>query len=554
MKKAMAQAGADGKVAVDGATKALGDAFAALEGALAGFSTGQSTGSKAKGIGAGVATGALTGASIGFLAGGPVGAGVGAAIGAGAGLIGGLIGGVLGGQSAFDKSMTDLRTAKENWITAAGGLDKLQASADAAGTEMQAVNKDITDALNAQTITNFNAAVTQMNTDLQASKDILTALGAAVTAVNTRTAQFAAPFQALVDEMATAQKVLDSTTASPTERSDATATITKDLAAMSAQAEVSQGAFEHLGLYVRDTFAGLVKAGSTAYDAITQLAPSFQVLQDGVTKFGLTSTPVIDSLLQDFSLMNDVNFKPLFDEIESTGQILKSLSAANALSPDTFQAAAADIGHSIQGIIDKGGDAARTLALSQPVLQSLWEAEQKYGTITDDTTQSILDQAVQQGLVGENMKDVNGQILDVLLAIAQVLGADIPDGLQGLIKPAQDAASGIENAFNGIDVKPINIKVNYDTPGAPPPDTPGMAYPTGTAGPPVVALAGGGIVQRRTLALVGEAGPEAVIPLTGAGLSLRRDITVNLNASGRRLAQVVVPEIPGVVTSKGLNR
>src|SRR5262249_23742993 len=160
-----------------------------------------------------------------------------------------------------------------------------------------------------------------------------------------------------------------------------------------------------------------------------------------------TSTGVIDELLKDFNLVNDEGMKPLFAQIQATGQILSSLVSANALSPEAFQAAAADIGASIQSIIDKGGDAARPLALSEAVLQTLWENQQKYGGITDETTASLLKQAEQQGLVGEQMKSVNEKILDVLLAIGKVLGADLPKYFTNLVKPAQDAATGIENAF-----------------------------------------------------------------------------------------------------------
>ena len=48
-------------------------------------------------------------------------------------------------------------------------------------------------------------------------------------------------------------------------------------------------------------------------------------------------------------------------------------------------------------------------------------------------------------------------------------------------------------------------------------------------------LADGGIVNSPTLAMIGEAGPEAVIPLTGknAGMGLGGGgITVNINVSG----------------------
>ena len=73
----------------------------------------------------------------------------------------------------------------------------------------------------------------------------------------------------------------------------------------------------------------------------------------------------------------------MFEAIEASGAILQGLFDARALTPEVFQALATDIGASIQGIVDKGGEMSRTLALSAPVLQTLWEAQERFGTITD---------------------------------------------------------------------------------------------------------------------------------------------------------------------------
>lgn len=70
----------------------------------------------------------------------------------------------------------------------------------------------------------------------------------------------------------------------------------------------------------------------------------------------------------------------------------------------------------------------------------------------------------------------------------------------------------------------------------------------------VGAFALGGIVTGPMLGLVGEAGPEAIIPLnrldkmTG-GIGSDRDQTIILIMDGRETARVVVPHIPGVVRS-----
>jgi hypothetical protein len=68
------------------------------------------------------------------------------------------------------------------------------------------------------------------------------------------------------------------------------------------------------------------------------------------------------------------------------------------------------------------------------------------------------------------------------------------------------------------------------------------------AGLSLAAFAEGGIVKRPTLALVGEAGPEAVIPLSRHGGT--GETTVIFEMDGRAFAKATIPHIPGVVRQK----
>jgi hypothetical protein len=61
---------------------------------------------------------------------------------------------------------------------------------------------------------------------------------------------------------------------------------------------------------------------------------------------------------------------------------------------------------------------------------------------------------------------------------------------------------------------------------------------------PRIALAEGGIVTGPTNALIGEAGPEAVIPLDKMGrMGSVYNITINANVADARLGEVVVNAI-----------
>jgi phage-related minor tail protein len=53
-------------------------------------------------------------------------------------------------------------------------------------------------------------------------------------------------------------------------------------------------------------------------------------------------------------------------------------------------------------------------------------------------------------------------------------------------------------------------------------------------------MAKGGIVTRPTLALIGEAGPEAVVPLGRGGAAMGGNVTVIFELDGQVLGQSVV--------------
>lgn len=497
--------------------KLTGKIAAAAQGAMAGIETGLATASIGKGMLSGAATGAMAGMVLGP---------AGAAIGAGVGAIGGLIGGIFGKKKKAAEDLAEINKQKAALIEQYGSYANLKKVADDLGVSLDKT-------WNTKKLSEFTAGMGALNKALEDQKARMEALGSAVTAVNKRAELLAAPFLALQETIKKAGEE-GASSADKIAGSDAQKKMLET-------AQRSQGAFEMLGLTVRDTFAGLVKENGNAIAAINALTPAFTVLQQGVEQFGLTSTTVVDNLIADFKLVNDEAFKPLFDTIQADGAILQSLFDAKALSPDTFQALAADIGASIQGIVDKGGDMSRTLALSQPVLQTLWEAQQRYGTITDETTASILKQAEEQGLVGEAMKSVNEKILDVLLAIGKVLGADLPDYFAKLVPAAENAASGVENALNNIKPDPITLKVN--TEGA---DIPAGSVPT---------YGSGGIVRHRTLAIIGESGPEAIVPLSGnsalgvSGGTYQTDVYLD----GERIARSTAKRMPNVLRGVGVN-
>lgn len=328
-----------------------------------------------------------------------------------------------------------------------------------------------------------------------------------------------------------------------------------------------QPEFDRLGQFAIAAFSGAVRHGSSVLDVLKEMEPTLSVLSRGVNEFGFAGSDAIDKLLgiRDFVTANQA----AFDAINADQQILTAFADTGVLTRDLFQSLATDIGAQFQHIAENGGDMAQALALSQPVLQALWEAQRTYGAVTDESTAAILRQAEQQGLVGAHMRDVNERILDVLLAIGDALGAVIPDALRrtgqvagetadgmrrrfadvrnGIISDFKDTAEGFRSAFRNIQPDPIVVPVVFEA-GDLSAEFEGDIH--------VRALASGGIVRRPTLALVGEAGPEAVVPLSSGGFTFtgpeEATTTIILELDSRQVAEAVVPQIPGIVRRYGL--
>ena len=495
-RKGVERQAAGGKAVTTG-EKMMGTVGIGVESFFGGYGIGQATKSKTKGALGGAASGALAGLPL-------AGATMGISVAVGA--VAGLFGGLMGASKAQKQMRAELEANKKALAAQYGGMEQLNKLALKLGVNIKA-------AFDAKKPEQFQAAVDKLNKAIEEQKKRMEGLNSAVDGVNKRTAIFAKQFEEAFKA--------------------------GDTAKLAEIAQRAQPEFERLGLMVRDTFAGLIKETGSAYDAMMLMERAFKVLQQGVDDFGLTSTAAIDELLANFRLVNDEGLKPLFENIAASGQVLRGLFDAKALSPEGFQAIAADIGQSIQEIVNRGGDMQRTLALSQPVLQTLWEAQQQYGKVTDQTTQSILNQAEQQGLVGAHMKDVNKQILDVLLGIGKVLGADIPTYFDKLKQPAEDAAANIEQAFTDITIPPVQIPYVYVGENAPP-------------GAGVTELASGGIVRRPTLAMIGEGGPEAVVPLTGGALGVGGSYITDVYLDGERIARSTAKRMPRVLRTMGV--
>lgn len=123
-----------------------------------------------------------------------------------------------------------------------------------------------------------------------------------------------------------------------------------------------------------------------------------------------------------------------------------------------------------------------------------------------------------------------------------IVGAIFKDMAKLMVDPVIGA---INVLIDGLDA----IQIHIPSIGIGPIHTPALNW-GGMGIPNVPYLAQGGIVTKATLAMVGEAGPEAVVPLSGGGASALGGFTVNFNgpvaSSAREFANMLAPELRNV--------
>lgn len=505
-----------------------------------GFGFGEQLGS-GKGALAGAASGALSGALAGSVV--PV---IGTAIGAVVGGIAGLFGGLFGGKKKHKEELAKMGEAKQQLLEQFGGMDKLQEVAARAGVSVDLLfSTDKAKVFQAEMM-KVTDAIKVMQERIQTTVGDIDKVMAEGGLIGKDLWQ-----NILKDKDAEEIKAkLEEVFSASIERS------AQGFNKIATNFELLKAPLSELGVLADAAFAGLIAGGASIPEAIAQMGDGLAHIQEMLASSGQTATGPLADILN-FQRITEAN-QGLFELLSGVDDMLTGLGNSGLLTQERFSALGATISQAFMQLQAQGVAGTTALELMQPQLQKLWEAQQLFGLQTDASTQSLLNQAVQQGIVGENMKGVNEQILDVLKAIAVALGAEIPAQLQVMAGAASTAVDTITPKFQAmadgihgvLGTIPNHIPIQFDmrlTGELPPGVSGGTAIGgsglTTSYETRIPAMAAGGIVTRPTFAMVGEDGPEAVVPLddyAGGGGTI--NITVNGTAD-RAFAKTLAREI-----------
>lgn len=310
-----------------------------------------------------------------------------------------------------------------------------------------------------------------------------------------------------------------------------------------------QAEFDRLGRLAQLSFGAALASGSTFLEAISAIGPGLDTMSTAATNFGFTQTAAFTQLLgiRTFTQAN----KDLVGELDGVNKMIVGLANSGFLTQMSFN----DLGLEANSVFTRmkagGLDSNTALLLMKPTLQTLWEAQQKFGFKVDDTTQSLIDMGVESGIIGEGSKTDSQKMVDgidslnkTLKDLVAALTNNVGGAFDALAVKARGVTDGIANGINNIP-RNISFQVDYRVNGGD--DTPQMAE--------------GGILTGPRRVIAGEAGTEAIIPLaklhdylqpsmSGGGQGGGQDIVVQID--GREVARASLAYIPEELRRNGI--
>lgn len=313
------------------------------------------------------------------------------------------------------------------------------------------------------------------------------------------------------------------------------------------QAEIvasTQAEFNRISRITLGSYTAARAQGQSAVQAVQTVGPAIDALKASADQFGFAGNAAFETLLKWRELVG-AN-APLLDSVAGLTDLMRVLADTGHLDKQMFADLQAQGLSTYQSLIDAGFTEKQAREAIKPLIETEIRLAKEKGYAIDEGTAAIIAQMRANGELKADEESLISVFKAGFSALLKFLKVDLPEGWRTTMKAAEDAASTTERRWGGMRFR---VPVDFDTSG----------QPSGPLGFTVPGAQHGGIVTSPQLIGVGEAGPEAIIPLSrlgefGMGPISGVTIVVKTYLDSRQIAQAQTPYLTPEVKRIGLGK
>lgn len=208
---------------------------------------------------------------------------------------------------------------------------------------------------------------------------------------------------------------------------------------------------------ISKTFDKLIADGASAGQALAQIGPVIDAFSLQLEETGFIGSEAFTKIKSLAGTASDEIVNKGMTAISGLTDLMKGLHNSGMMDQEMFTGLSNQIGTTFKGLIDQGKNGDEVMRLMQPTLQMLYEAQKKFGYAVDETTQQMMDQAVENGVVGDKYMSTNDRMVQAsdrmvtaLEGIARKFGVEIPEAVDTMAvrgKAANDVLIASNNAL-----------------------------------------------------------------------------------------------------------
>ena len=350
---------------------------------------------------------------------------------------------------------------------------------------------------------------------------------------------------AQIDEVTKAIKDMEAAGSYGQEYDDAKKKLEELYALQKQGAATNRDDLERLGRLAVATFNAAVAGGTPWLKSMDSMGPVLDALIQSYKDLGLEADgAAIKELLHWRDLVG--KNRALVDGTAALHDTMVALSTIGGINAGTFKDMQ-DQGVSMYNrLIGAGFSQAEALKIMAPFLNDIVKSAWQYGLNIEGATAALILHAKELNLMKDETLSIEQILISGLAAVVEALGGTIPEAWRAMLtEMGIDMDNAVSDIMGKMKIYPEDRgRGRRRGPEVPPSDA--FVASGFVAG----AFARGGLVTRPTLALVGERGPELIVPWDRvADMANGSEQTINVYQDGRLTARSIVRHLPREVNT-----